>query len=120
MAKILVVDDSIVARNNLKEILLKSDHEIVGEASDGEQALEKYLKLRPEVVTMDITMPKLNGIESLKKIVEADPDACVIMISALGQGGKILEALNNGARHYITKPFESEKVLEVIDEVCAA
>ncbi len=120
MARILIVDDSLLARKGLKSILEGGDHEVVGEAVDGEQAVDKYNKLKPDIVTMDITMPNVNGIESLKRIIADDPQACVIMISALGQGGKILDALNSGATHYITKPFESEKVLEAINEVTAA
>ena len=117
MARILIVDDSLLARNNLKSILQNGEHKVVGEAVDGEQAVDQYLQLKPDIVTMDITMPKVNGIESLKRIIADDPEARVIMISALGQGGKILEALNSGARHYLSKPFESEKVLEAISEV---
>lgn len=120
MARILIVDDSIVARNNLKTILAGADHDIVAEASDGEAGFEKYTELKPDLVTMDITMPNLNGIECLKKIVATDPEAKVMMVSALGQGGKILEALNAGAKHYITKPFEADKVLEAISEVLAS
>ncbi len=117
MARILIVDDSVLARNNLKSILETGSHKVVGEASDGEQAVDQYRKLKPDIVTMDITMPKVNGIDSLKRIIAGDPDARVVMISALGQGGKILEALNSGARHYITKPFEADKVLEAIKDV---
>lgn len=117
MARILIVDDSIVSRTNLKTILLDAQHEVVGEAVNGEDGLEKFLSLRPDMVTMDITMPKLNGIECLKEILHRDPQARVMMISALGQGGKILEAINSGARHYITKPYEPEKVLEAVTEL---
>lgn len=120
MLRILIVDDSITARNSLKRILLDSNHTVVGEAADGEEGFQKYLSLKPDVVTMDITMPVLNGIESLKKIMSSDPDACVIMISALGQGGKILEALNSGAKHYITKPFEAESVMGALSEVMSS
>jgi two-component system chemotaxis response regulator CheY len=117
MARILIVDDSIVSRTNLKNILLEAQHEVVGEAVNGEDGLEKFLSLRPDMVTMDITMPKLNGIECLREILSRDPQARVMMISALGQGAKILEAINSGARHYITKPYEPEKVLEAVTEL---
>jgi len=117
MAKILIVDDSIVSRNNLKNILLAAEHDVVGEAVDGEDGLEKFMSLRPDMVTMDITMPRLNGIECLREILSRDPAARVMMISALGQGAKILEAINCGARHYITKPFEPDKVLEAVTEL---
>lgn len=117
MARILIVDDSIVSRSNLKTILCDGRHDVVGEAVNGEDGVEKYLSLRPDMVTMDITMPKLNGIECLKQILSHDPQARVMMISALGQGAKILEAINSGARHYITKPYEPEKVLEAVSEL---
>lgn len=117
MARILIVDDSLMSRTNLKEILQTKNHEIVMEASNGEEACRIYSELEPDLVTMDITMPVMNGIEALKKIMEKHPDARVIMITALGQASKVLEALNNGARHYITKPYEAKKVLSVIDEV---
>ena len=117
MARILIVDDSIVSRTNLKTILQSAQHEVVGEGVNGEDGLEKFLALRPDMVTMDITMPKLNGIECLKEILRHDPTARVMMISALGQGAKILEAVNSGAGHYITKPYEPEKVLEAVTEL---
>ncbi|WP_300154791.1 response regulator [Solidesulfovibrio sp.] len=117
MARILIVDDSIVSRTNLKNILADARHEVVGEAVDGEDGVAKFLSLRPDMVTMDITMPKLNGIECLKRILGHDPEARVMMISALGQGAKILEAIDSGARHYVTKPFEPDKVIEAVTEV---
>ena len=117
MARILIVDDSLVSRTNLKTILQNAGHEVVGEGVNGEDGLEKYLALRPDMATMDITMPKRNGIECLKDILSHDPQARVMMISALGQGAKVLEAVNSGARHYIAKPFEPEKVLEAVAEL---
>ncbi len=120
MASILVVDDSTISRNALKTILAAGGHQVVGEASDGEDAVSKYLELKPDIVTLDITMPKLNGIECLKRIMSKDPDAKVVMITALGQGSKVLEALENGARHYLAKPFEADRVLEAVGEVAAA
>lgn len=116
MAKILIVDDSIISRKKLKKIIQMSNHEVVGEAVDGNEAYEKYEQLRPDLVTMDITMPNLDGISALKKIISSYKDAKIIMITALGQGNKILDALNNGAKNYITKPFEEEKVLNSIEE----
>lgn len=117
MARILIVDDSTVARYNLKNILEEAGHEIVGEARDGEEGFDLFEQLAPDLVTMDITMPKLNGLECLKKIMEKDPESCVMMVSALGQNAKVLEALNAGAKHYLTKPFEGPRVLEAISEV---
>ncbi len=117
MSKVLIVDDSIMSRNLLKNLLLEAGHNVVGEAVDGEKGFKMYLELKPDVVTMDITMPNMNGIDSLKKIIKHDPRAKVIMITALGQANKILEALSNGAKNYVTKPFESKKVLTAINEV---
>lgn len=120
MARILIVDDSIVARNNLKTILSQAKHEIVGEAADGEDGFSKFAQLNPDVVTMDITMPRLNGIDCLKKIMAKNPTARVMMVSALGQGAKVLEALNAGAKHYVTKPFEADKVLDAVKDLMSA
>lgn len=117
MAKIMIVDDSLIVRMNLKKILTENGHEIVAEASNGEEACQKYSEIKPEIVTLDITMPKMDGIEALTKICEADSKASVIMISALGQETKILEALDNGAKQYIIKPFKHTDVLEKIDTI---
>ncbi len=116
MAKILIVDDSAVSRKKLRAILEAADHEIAGEAADGAEALEKYKTLTPELVTMDITMPNVDGISVLKEIMKYDPSARVVMITALGKGGTILEALDAGARNYITKPFAEDKILNAIQE----
>ncbi len=120
MFRILIVDDSITARNSLKQILLENNHTVIGEAADGEEGFQKYLSLKPDIVTMDITMPVLNGIGSLKKIISSDPEARVIVISSLGQNARVLEALNLGAKHYITKPFEAENVLQALNEVMSS
>lgn len=117
MAKILIVDDSAVSRNKLRAILEAADHEIAGEAGDGAEALEKYKTLSPDLVTMDITMPNADGISVLKDIMEYDPMARVVMITALGKGSTILEALNAGAKNYITKPFADDQVVNSIREV---
>ena len=120
MARILIVDDSIVSRGTLRRILEDAGHEVAGEAADGAQGLEQYGQLHPDLVTMDITMPGMNGLECLKLIVEQDPEAKVVMMTAIGQGPKIMEALETGARHYVTKPFESEKVVEAVNDVLSA
>ena len=117
MARILIVDDSIVSRTSLRTILESAGHEVVGEAADGVSALELYDRLLPDLVTMDITMPGMSGLECLKRIVEQNPEANVVMMTAIGQGPKIMEALESGARHYVTKPFETEKVVEAVSEV---
>ncbi len=118
MARILIVDDSLMSRKTLKQIFSEDGrHQIIGEAMDGQQGYEQFMKLRPDIVTMDITMPKMDGIQSLQKIVQHSPKANVVMISALGQASKIMEALNAGAKNYVTKPFEPKKVLCAVDEV---
>lgn len=116
MAKILIVDDSVFSRKKLRAILESANHEIVGEAGDGTEALAKYKDLLPELVTMDITMPNADGISALKDIMQYDSAAKVVMITALGNGEKILEALNAGAKNYITKPFADDKILGSIQE----
>jgi len=119
MAKVLVVDDSIIMRQNLKTILTNVGHTIVGEAANGLQGVTKYGECRPDIVTMDITMPGMNGVEAVKKIIESYPDAKIVMISALGQQMMVLDALQSGAKHYILKPIEPENVVKVIKEVMA-
>lgn len=116
MATILIVDDSALSRKKLKAILERAGHEIVGEACDGAEAFEKFTALLPDIVTMDITMPNIDGITVLKKIMEHHPQAKVLMITALGKGDKILEALDAGAKNYITKPYEEEQILRSIEE----
>jgi YesN/AraC family two-component response regulator len=117
MAKILIVDDSTVMRKNLKSILTKGGHEVLGEAVDGKQALLLYSELKPELVTMDITMPKMSGVEAVGHIINKDKNAKIIMISALNQKQMVFEALKNGAKHYIIKPIDPNTLLGVINEV---
>jgi Response regulator containing CheY-like receiver domain and AraC-type DNA-binding domain len=117
MAKILIVDDSLIQRINLKKLLTANGHEIVGECSNGAEAVKKYRELMPDLVTMDITMPEMNGLEALRIILGDNPKAKVIMISALGQEDKILEALGIGALHYITKPYEPEQVFAAVSDI---
>lgn len=117
MARVLVVDDSSIMRRNLSAILSKAGHTIVAEAANGELGVKEYEKHKPDLVTMDITMPVLDGIGAVKRIIGFDPDARIVMISALDQKFMVLTAIQNGARHYIIKPFSSEKVIEVVNEV---
>ncbi len=114
MAEILIIDDSAMSRNKLKNILINGNHTIIGEAQDGLEGLNKFKELKPELVTLDVTMPNLDGIGCLKEILTLDENAKVVMISALGKGDTMLEALNLGAANYITKPFEETSVLEAI------
>lgn len=117
MARILIVDDSTVMRKNLNSIFTGNGHEVVGEAADGTQAILLYSKLKPDLVTMDITMPKMTGVEVVKRIIYKDSSAKIIMVSALNQKQMVFEALNNGAKHYIIKPIEPSQLLGVVNEV---
>ncbi len=115
--RVMIVDDALFMRNMLKDIFTRAGHEVVAEAEDGKQALERYQEIQPELVTMDIVMPKRSGIEALRDIIAADPQACVVMVSALGQDSLVLEAVEAGARDFIVKPFKEDKVLEVVRRV---
>lgn len=117
MARILIVDDSIVMRKNLASILLKAGHSIIAEASNGKQAVTMYEEFKPDVVTMDISMPVLNGVDAVKEIIKFDSKAKIIMISAVNQKKMVFNAINYGAKHYIVKPIEQNKVLGIINEV---
>ena len=113
---VLVVDDSAFMRNLLKQ-LLEDDHEVVGEAKNGVEAVELYNELDPDVVTMDVVMPIRNGIEATAEIKGDNPNASVIMCTSVGQEEKMREAVEAGADGYITKPFQKPNVLEAIDDV---
>ena len=117
MANILVVDDSIVMRKNLSTILRGDGHVIIGEASNGRQAIAQYDDLQPDVVTMDISMPIMSGVEAVQKIIEKYPEAKIVMISAVNQKKMVFNAINSGAKHYIIKPIDAKKVLGVVNEV---
>lgn len=117
MARVLVVDDSIVMRKNLITILTGDGHEVVGEASNGRQAVVQYEELKPDLVTMDISMPIMSGVEAVKKIISKYPDAKIIMISAVNQKKMVFNAINSGAKHYIIKPIVGKKVISVVKEV---
>lgn len=117
MANILIVDDAAFMRMMLKDILTKGGHTVVGEAGNGLEAIEQYGKLRPDLVTMDITMPEMEGIDALKRIKQNDPSARVIMCSAMGQQGMVVQAIQAGAKDFIVKPFQSDRVLDAIKKV---
>jgi two-component system, chemotaxis family, chemotaxis protein CheY len=119
-AKILIVDDALFMRAMLREIVIRGGYEVAGEACNGVEAVELYRQLRPDLVTMDIVMPLRSGIEALQDITAEDPQARVIMCTALGQESLLLEAEKAGAREYITKPFQEDEVLAVIDRVFAS
>lgn len=116
MADILVVDDAEFIRTLLKDILSKNGHRVVGEAADGVEAILKYRELKPDLVTMDIVMPKSTGIEAVKTITSEDHDARIIMISALGQQKLVLESIRAGAKDFIVKPFNEKTIVEIINK----
>ncbi len=117
MIKILIVDDSRTSRKILKGILENAGYEVIGEATNGQEGYDRYVELKPDVVTMDITMPVLDGIEALKKIKGEYPEAKVIMVTAAGQKTKMVEAVQNGANEFVSKPFEPEQLKAIIDKV---
>ena len=117
MGKILIVDDTMFMRTLLKNILFSGSHDIIGEAENGEDAVEKYKALKPDLVTMDVVMPKMNGIEALKAIMAADPNAKIVMCTAVGQEQMVKLAIKTGAKGYIVKPFQAPKVLEEVNNV---
>ena len=117
--RVMIVDDALFMRNMLKDICIRAGFEVVAEADNGEVALDLYREHRPELVTMDIVMPRRSGIEALQDIMAEDPQARVVMVSALGQDSLVLEAVEAGARDFIVKPFKEEKVIDVIRRITA-
>ena len=118
MAKnILIVDDAAFMRMMIKDILTKNGYNVIGEAENGAKAFEKYNELKPDLVLMDITMPEVDGIAALKKIKGADPNALIIMCSAMGQQAMVIEAIKGGAKDLIVKPFQPDRVLEAVKKV---
>ncbi|MDO5381433.1 MAG: response regulator [Eubacteriales bacterium] len=117
MAKILIVDDSKTSRKFLRNMLEEAGHEIISEAVDGNEGVEKFKIYQPDIVTMDITMPKLDGIGAVKEIIDFDPNAKIIMVTAAGQKSNMVEALKQGAADFIQKPFDSEVILNTIEKV---
>jgi len=116
MAKtVLIVDDIEFVRKTLADILTEAHFRVVGEATNGKEAVEMYLRLRPDLVTMDIVMPQMSGIEATRKIVEYNKNAKVIVISAMGQENLVMEAINVGARDYLIKPFTSTDVIRAVE-----
>jgi len=117
VARILIADDSAIIRKTLKRILIDVGHEIVDEAKNGIEAVEKYKRFQPDLVTMDISMPIMNGIDAVRSIVEQYHQAKIIMISAIDEKNLVFEALECGAKHYIIKPFNETTVTKIIDVV---
>lgn len=120
MAKVMIVDDALFMRKMLSDILKKEGFEICAEAENGKDAIDKFRQLKPDVVTMDIVMPKVNeidGIGAVKEIIKNDPGAKIIMVSAMGQHSLVVEAIQAGAKDFITKPFQPSRVLEAINRI---
>ncbi|GAB6167725.1 response regulator [Clostridium carnis] len=117
MTKVLIVDDAAFMRMMIKDILQKNGFEVVGEASNGIEAVNLYKKENPDVVTMDITMPDMDGIEAVKEIRSFDAGAKIIMCSAMGQQSMVMDAIKAGAKDFIVKPFQADRVLEAIRKV---
>jgi len=118
--RILLVDDALFMRTTLRKILEGAQYEIAGEAENGQDAVEKYRSLKPDLVLMDITMPVMDGLEAARTIRAEDPNAAIVMCTALGQQNLVVEALKAGARDYIVKPFEPSRVLEGVGKALAA
>ncbi|RDI47447.1 response regulator [Falsibacillus pallidus] len=117
--RILIVDDAAFMRMMVKDILTKNGFEVVAEAADGSQAVEKYKELKPDLVTMDITMPEMDGITALKEIKKIDGNAKIIMCSAMGQQAMVIDAIQAGAKDFIVKPFQADRVIEAIQKTLA-
>ncbi|HHV71313.1 MAG TPA: response regulator [Clostridia bacterium] len=112
--RVLVVDDAAFMRMMVKDILTKNGYEIVGEAENGLVAIEKYKETNPDLVTMDITMPEMDGITAVKEIKKIDPNANIIMCSAMGQQAMVIDAIQAGAKDFIVKPFQPDRVIEAV------
>lgn len=114
---ILIVDDAAFMRMMIKDVLTKNGYDVIGEAENGQKAIEKYKDLKPELVIMDITMPEVDGIQAVKEIKNFDSAAKVIMCSAMGQQAMVIEAIQAGAKDFIVKPFQADRVIEAVKKV---
>ncbi|RCW66995.1 response regulator [Saliterribacillus persicus] len=117
MAQILIVDDAAFMRMQLRSIFTKLGHVVIGEAENGLQATELFSELKPDIISMDITMPEMNGVEATKKIKEMDASATIVMCSAMGQQQMVVEAIKAGAKDFIVKPFTEDRVKETVDKL---
>lgn len=117
MKRVLIVDDAAFMRISLKNIMDKAGYEVVGEAENGNVAIKKYKELNPDIVTMDITMPEMDGVQALKEIIKIDPSAQIVMISAMGQESYVKDAVMAGAKGFIIKPWKEETVLTALSKL---
>ena len=117
MSKVLIVDDAAFMRISIKNMLTKNGYEVVGEAENGAVGVELFKDLHPDIVTMDITMPEMTGLEALKEITKIDPSAKVVMVSAMGQESMVREAIVSGAKGFIVKPFKEEGIIAAIKKL---
>jgi len=115
--RVLVCDDAIFMRTMISDILSGAGYDVVGEAETGLQAIERYKELRPDLVTMDIVMPDMGGIDAVREIVKDDPNAKILMCSAMGQQALVVEAIQAGAKDFVVKPFQPSRVLEAVQRV---
>lgn len=115
--KVLIVDDAAFMRMMIKDILTKNGYTVVGEAENGAKAIEKYKELKPDLVIMDITMPEVDGIQAVRGIKQIDENANIIMCSAMGQQAMVIESIQAGAKDFIVKPFQADRVLEAVRKV---
>jgi two-component system, chemotaxis family, chemotaxis protein CheY len=114
MARVLVVDDAAFMRKMLGDVLAKAGHEVVGEGANGNEAVDQFQSLKPDIMTLDITMPEKDGLSALREILALDATAKIVMCSALGQESKVLEAIKAGAKDFVVKPFQPDRVLDAI------
>jgi len=119
MARVLVVDDAAFMRKMVSDALIKGGHDVVGEAGNGVEAIARFQELRPDLMTLDITMPEKDGLAALADIMAADPAAKVVMCSALGQESKVLEAIKLGAKDFVVKPFQPDRVIDAVGKALA-
>ena len=117
--RILIVDDAAFIRTMVKDILVPRGFEIVGEATNGNEAVQKYMELKPDLVTMDITMKEKDGLEAAREILKRDPNARIIMVTALGQEKMLLESFKIGVKDFVVKPFQPERILSAVEKALA-
>ena len=115
--KVLIADDAAFMRMMLKDILTKNGHEVVGEAANGVEMLSKYEETQPDIVTLDITMPEMDGLTAIKELRKKHPDANVVMCSAMGQQSMVIDAIQSGARDFIVKPFQADRIIECLSKL---